>query len=148
VASDGVLVAIGDSFNGNALYVREGVLTFVHNVAAMTVSHVRAEEPLPAGPHAVEYRFTYDGGGPGKGGTGRLLIDGREVGNGRVERTAFFVGRGLTIGADPGTPVTDDYAGGDEYPYTGKIERVDIVAHTDANEPSRRQVYEAEATIQ
>jgi arylsulfatase A-like enzyme len=146
--SDGVLVAIGTSFNGEAFYVREGRLTFAHNVVGVETTHIRSEEPLQPGRHIVEYHFDYDGGGTGQGGVGRLLIDGRQAGTGRVSRTAFFGGRSLTIGANPGTPVTDDYARGGEYPYTGQITSVSITAQPDVAEPSLEQVLDAEAAVQ
>ncbi len=146
--SDGVLVAIGTSFNGEALYVREGRVAFAHNVVGVDLTHVRAAELLPPGQHAVEYRFEYDGGGHGRGGTGHLFIDGREVGNGQISRTAFFSYGRLTIGANPGTPVTDDYARGGEYPYTGRVRSVRIDTAQDAVAPPANEVFNAEATVQ
>ena len=146
--SDGVLVALGNSFNGEAFYVRDGRLTFAHNVVGAEITHIRSPEPLPPGRHTVEYHFAYDGGAPGRGGTGRLLVDGRQVATGRVSRTALFGGGGLTIGANPGTPVTSDYARGGEYPYTGQINSVAITAQPDVAGPSRQQVLDAEAAVQ
>lgn len=122
--SDGVLVSLGNSFNGLSFYVREGVVTFAHNLCSLVVTHVRATQPLSAGEHLLEYLFTYDGGGIGRGGTGQVLIDGQVVGEGRVERTALFGSGRLTVGANPGTPVTSDYVRGGEYPYTGRIGEV------------------------
>jgi arylsulfatase len=146
-ASDGALVAIGSSFNGYACYVREGYLTFAHNMCGLETTHIRAGGPLPAGDHTVAYHFDYDGGGLARGGTGRLFIDGAPAGAGRVARTAVFAGGRLTIGANPGTPVTADYARGGEYPYTGRIRSVTVTALPDGAEPSPRQFLEAEMVI-
>lgn len=134
--SDGVLVAMGNSFNGYSFYVREGYPVFVHNMATVSLTHIRSQTLLTKGPHVVEYRFRYDGGGPGQGGDGQILIDGEVVGSGRVERTAVFAGGRLTVGANPATPVTPDYARDGEYPYTGRIESITIVGGDDAAEPS------------
>jgi hypothetical protein len=46
-----------------------------------------------------------------------------------------FAGGRLTIGANPGTAVTSDYARDGEYPYSGQIESITIVAGDDASEP-------------
>ncbi len=56
--------------------------------------------------------FAYDGGGIGKGGTVTLLVDGEEVGEGRVERThrfLFSMDETADIGSDAGAPVSEDY---------------------------------------
>ena len=56
--------------------------------------------------------FTYDGGGIGKGATITLYVDGKKVGEGRVERTTalfFSMDETLEIGCDVGEPVSADY---------------------------------------
>jgi arylsulfatase len=142
--SDGVLVSLGNSFNGLSFYVREGVVTFAHNLCSLVVTHVRATQPLSAGEHLLEYLFTYDGGGIGRGGTGQVLIDGQAVGEGRVERTALFGSGRLTVGANPGTPVTSDYVRGGEYPYTGRIGEVTLETEAASSWPTNAQRLEAE----
>lgn len=142
--SDGVLVSLGNSFNGLSFYVREGVVTFAHNLCSVVTTHVRATESLAAGEHLLEYLFAYDGGGIGRGGTGRILVDGRIVGEGRVERTALFGSGRLTAGANPGTPVTSDYARGDEYRYTGRIGEVTLETEAAGGRPTNAQRLAAE----
>ncbi len=142
--SDGVLVSLGNSFNGLSFYVREGVVTFAHNLCSVVTTHVRATESLAAGAHLLEYLFAYDGGGIGRGGTGRILVDGRIVGEGRVERTALFGSGRLTVGANPGTPVTSDYARGDEYRYTGRIGEVTLETEAAGGRPTDAQRLAAE----
>lgn len=136
-ASDGVILAIGTARMGYSLYVRQGIPTFVHNMASLELTHIRSTQRLTAGKHELEYRFHYDGGGVAQGGDGELLIDGEVVGQARVPRTAMFSGGRLTVGANPGTFVTDDYlATSGEYPYTGTIESVTLDAGGDREEPS------------
>ena len=48
---------------------------------------VEASETLPEGKHQVRMEFKYDGGGLGKGGMATLYVDGKQVGQGRVEHT-------------------------------------------------------------
>ena len=53
-----------------------------------------------------------DGGGPGKGGTGRLLVDDRQVAEARIDRTMGFrisLDETFDIGSDAGEPVSEDY---------------------------------------
>ncbi|WP_235736927.1 arylsulfatase [Nocardioides alcanivorans] len=142
--SDGVLVAVGNGFNGTSLYVREGIVSLAMNLCGTETTHVRAEQPLTAGEHVVVYRFDSDGTGLGSAGTARLFVDGDEVASGRFERTALFGQGRLSIGAQPGLPITDDHARGGEYAYTGKIGEVLLATGADVVEPSAQQKLERE----
>ena len=63
-------MAQGGRFGGWTLYVKDGVLKYVHNYVGIEEYPVVATEPLPAGPVTVQYKFTYEGGDEtGKGGT-------------------------------------------------------------------------------
>jgi arylsulfatase len=58
--------------------------------------------------------FDYDGGGPAKGGTVSLYVDGEAVGEGRVEATVpliYSADETTDIGRDGASPVSDDYTG-------------------------------------
>jgi hypothetical protein len=68
---------------------------------------------LTPGAHQVRMEFAYDGGGLGKGGTATLYVDGKAVGEGRVERTHAVpvrVGAAMTRGTSPG--LSDLFADG------------------------------------
>ncbi len=126
--ANGVIYAQGGRFGGHSLYCVDGYVTFCINVAASVYSYVRAEKPLTPGPHTIEFRFSYDGGGFGKGGTGSLYLDGVEAGTGRIERTLFFTFPGhdtLNIGRDPRTSVSDEYPQ-HENAFSGEIDWVRI----------------------
>jgi arylsulfatase len=72
--------------------------------------------------------FDYDGGGPGKGGTVSLYLDGDPVGQGRVEATVPFVfsaDETTDVGRDTASPVSDDYAGEDSI-FTGTVNWIQI----------------------
>lgn len=110
--AEGVLIAQGGSFGGWVLYFLDGLLSYVHNFVGLELFTVRASEPVGAGTHTVEMRFAYDGGGAGKGGTVTLWCDGRQIGEGRVDRTVpalFSFDEGLDIGLDSLDPVVEDY---------------------------------------
>ena len=128
--ANGVIVAQGGRFAGWSLYVRNNRLTYCHNYLGINWYFVRAADPLPAGKVTVEYKFTYDGGDPGSGGTGTLYVSGKKVGEGRIEKTVPYqisVEETLDVGCDSATPVTDEYPmGQDKNHFTGTIGLVTI----------------------
>ena len=86
-----------------------------------------AAQALPPGKATVRFEFSYDGGGVGKGGKGTLIVNGKPVATGRIERTqccAFSADEGADVGADESTAVTDAYKV--PFKFTGKIVRVTI----------------------
>ena len=105
--------------------------------SACAGSRSTAPSPIPAGEHQVRAEFAYDGGGLAKGGTVTLYVDGSQVGEGRVDGTEplIFSGDETTdVGADTGTPVSDDYPAG-ENGFTGTVHRVAISIGADAEDP-------------
>lgn len=128
----GVIVAQGGSMAGWSLYAHEGRLKYHYNYMAVRQDAVTAASPLPAGTHQVRMEFTYDGGGLGKGATVTLFVDGKQVGDGRIERTIkfnFALDETLEVGCDLGEPVSPDYgARGNEFNGTVKWVQIDIDA--------------------
>jgi hypothetical protein len=125
-ASSGVILAQGGTHAGWSLYVKDGKPKFAYNYLG-NVATVSSAERLPAGRVTVTYDFAYDGGKPGAGGTGTIFIDGKKAASGRIERTIPFLFGTETadVGMDLYTPVTSDYAKGDNK-FTGKINKVTI----------------------
>jgi arylsulfatase len=110
--AEGVLINQGGQTGGWSLYVRDGRPAYVYSFCGIEFSRVEAAEPLGAGEHQVRMEFAYDGGGLGKGGDVTLYVDGAEAGSGRVDRThytLFTFDETTDVGADTGSPVTDDY---------------------------------------
>ncbi len=122
--ADGVLVAHGNRFGGYALYLRNGKLNFCYDWADLRRFTVAAAEPVPTGHHTLGLDFKYDGGF-GAGGTATLSVDGKPVGQGRVDRTLgnkFALDASFNVGAATGSPVTDDYQVPDRF--TGGLDQV------------------------
>ena len=89
---------------------------------------VRAE-PLPQGECTIVFDFAYDGGGPGKGGTGTLSVNGETVAEGRIDKTVpvyFSTDDTFDVGEDWGTPMSDAYE--PPFAFTGKIKKVTVQA--------------------
>ena len=85
-----------------------------------------AGQAVPPGKATIRFEFAYDGGGPGKGGTGTLFVNGKKVATGRIDQTqccAFSADEGADVGADEGTPVADYQV---PFTFTGKIDTVTV----------------------
>ena len=110
--AEGVIVAQGGSINGWSLYAKGGKLKYCYNFFGIDVTFVESAQAIPAGHHQVRMEFKYDGGGLAKGGAITLYIDGKSVGQGRVERTvpmAYSADETCDVGKESGSPVSPDY---------------------------------------
>jgi arylsulfatase len=124
----GVIVAQGGNMGGWSFYAHEGKLKYCYNHVGIVQYRVSATSALPAGTHQARMEFAYDGGGIGKGGAITLFVDGKVVGEGRVERThrfLFSMDETLDIGCDAGEPVSEDY-GPKDNAFNGKVQWVQI----------------------
>ena len=65
----------------------KGKPTFHYNWLGLERYTITSSEPLPKGKCTIRFDFAYDGGGMGKGGTGTLSVNGKKVGEGRIEKT-------------------------------------------------------------
>ncbi len=107
-----MIIAQGGAFGGWALYAKDGKPAYCYNLFGLQRFKVYGDDAIPAGEHQVRMEFTYDGGGLGKGGDVALFVDGKQVGEGRVEGTvpmAFSADETTDVGSDTATPVSDDY---------------------------------------
>jgi arylsulfatase len=132
----GVIIAQGANFGGWALYAHEGKLKYIYNFLGLDMYEVEATENLPAGDHQVRMEFAYDGGGLGKGGTATLYVDGKQVGQGRVEHThasIFSADSTALVGNKFGAPIGPDLEI-EGNPFNGTIKGVQIdLDQTDAD---------------
>jgi arylsulfatase A-like enzyme len=128
--AEGVIVAEGDFLGGFSLYVMHGKPRFTYSFLGLKIDTVDGTERLPVGP--VTLRFEFKADKPGEkatGGVGRLLIDGREVGTGRIEHTVpgqFTSYAGLDIGRDNGLPVVPELLYAFERPFPTQTEIVTV----------------------
>jgi arylsulfatase len=124
--ANGVILAQAGRFGGWSLYLQEGKPVYTYNYLGLERFSVRSEEALPAGKATLRFEFAYEGGGLGKGGMGTLLVNGKKVGEGKIDRTQpniFSADETADVGVDEATPVTEDYKEGDNQ-FTGKIKKV------------------------
>ena len=126
--AQGMIVTLGGLFDGWALYLDKGKPDFHYNFANAAHYNIESADALAPGEHTLVFDFKYDGGGIGKGGTGTLIVDGKQVAQGRIEHTVavrFTMSvETLDIGRDTGTPVNLSYDV--PFTFTGAIESVTI----------------------
>jgi arylsulfatase len=136
----GVIVAQGGNIGGWTLYAKQGKLKYCYNLIGVKHFFTESTSNIPAGSHQVRMEFTYAGGGLGKGGTVALFVDGKQVGEGKVEATApmvFSADDGLDVGSDTGAPVSPDYGPRDNE-FNGSIRGVQLAIGADADNPEHR----------
>ena len=110
--NDGMLVTQGGRFGGWGLMVIDGKPIYIYNVANLERYEVAGPDKLSPGKHTIRYEFDYDGGGVGKGGTGTLFVDGKQVASNKIDRTMGYrisLDETFDIGADAGEPVSEKY---------------------------------------
>jgi len=126
--ANGVILAQGGRFGGWSLYLKDGTPTYTYNFLGLQRFNIAASQPIASGKTVIRFEFAYDGGGIGKGGLGTLSVNGQKVAEGRIEHThccVFSLDDTADVGADGGTPVTEDYKE-DDGKFTGTIDRVTI----------------------
>jgi len=136
--AEGMLITQGGRFGGYGFYLLKSKPVFLWDL--VDLKRVRWEGPaLAPGKHVVEFDFKYAGmgagtmafgsyAGLGRGGTGVLKVDGKEVSTQTMEHTLPFIlawDESLDIGSDTGTPVNDaDYQV--PFKFTGKIDKITL----------------------
>lgn len=127
--AEGVILAQGGRFGGWSLYLKDGKPTFTYNWLGLKRYTIAASNKLTGGNHHIRYEFDYDGGGYGKGGTCRLMVNGDKVAEGRVDSTHGFVfspDEGADVAQDGETPVVENYGISAPYKFTGQIGKVTV----------------------
>ncbi|MES1213185.1 MAG: sulfatase-like hydrolase/transferase, partial [Singulisphaera sp.] len=128
--AEGVLVANGSFLGGFALYVEEGKLKHTYNFYGLRADTLTSADALPTGKVTARFEFTADE--PGKRATGgktALYVNDKQVASGKLDHTVAFrfsLYEGMDIGRDNGLPVTSSYAKRNGFPFTGKIDQVEI----------------------
>jgi len=137
--ADGMLITQGGRFAGYGFYILKGKPVFNWNLFGLKRVRWEVPEALSPGKHILEFDFKYDGlgfatlafnnlSGIGRGATGVLKVDGKEVASQKMERTIPVLlqwDESLDVGSDTGTPVDDnDYQ--IPFTFTGKIDKITL----------------------
>jgi arylsulfatase A-like enzyme len=132
--AEGMIVTHGGRFGGYGLFLSKGKLglgsgkvVFLYNL--LDLKRTRWEGPeLAAGKHTIAFDFKSEGDGLGKGGTGVLYVDGKQVDRKSMDNTTpvtFPEDESFDIGQDTRTGVAlieDRYEA--PFKFTGKIDKL------------------------
>ena len=126
--NEGMIVTEGGRFGGYGLYLLKGKPVFLYNFLDLERFRWEGKDALAPGKHSIVFDFTYDGPGFGKGGTGILKVDGKEVATNKIPHTIPFiiaVEETFDVGVDTRTGVEDkDYQV--PFRFTGKLDKLTI----------------------
>ena len=149
--ADGILVTQGGRFGGWGLLVLDGKPMFAYAFSNQdgdkypnqkkSKTRISGDEKLTPGKHTISFDFTYDGGGIGKGGLGKLTVDGNKVAEGRFEKTIpfrFSLDESFDVGQDTGSPVIDEYDAKMPFKFSGTLKKVEVKLGADQLSPQKR----------
>jgi arylsulfatase A-like enzyme len=132
--AEGMIVTEGGRFGGYGLFlskgvagIRRGKVVFLYNLLNLKRTIWEGPE-LEPGKHTIVFDFKSDGPGLGKGGTGVLSVDGKEVARKSMEHTTpvtFPEDETFDIGQDTRTGVALlEYRYDVPFKFTGKINKL------------------------
>jgi arylsulfatase A-like enzyme len=132
--AEGVIVTDGGRFGGYSLFLSKGEfgldsgrVVFMYNL--LDLKRTIWEGPyLEPGKHTIVFDYKIDGPGLGKGGTGVLSVDGKEVATNTMKNGTpilFPEDETFDIGQDTRTGVAlAEYRYDSPFPFTGTIDRL------------------------
>jgi len=132
--AEGMIVTEGGRFGGYGLFLSKGDLgigrgkvVFLYNLLDLKRTMWEGPE-LGAGKHTIVFDFKCDGPGLGKGGTGVLSVDGKEVAKKSMENTipvTFPEDEIFDVGLDTRSGVAMvEYRYDPPFKFTGKIDKL------------------------
>lgn len=132
--ADGMIVTEGGRFGGYGLFlskgdfgVGRGKVVFLYNLLDLKRTTWEGPE-LEAGKHRIVFDFKSDGPGLGKGGTGVLSVDGKEVARNSIEHgipVTFPEDETFDVGLDTRTGVAlVEHRYDPPFRFTGKIDKL------------------------
>ena len=131
--AEGMIVTLGGRFGGYGLYLLKGRPFFDYNLLDLrryrweggVGGHDWLGDGLKSGRHTIVFDFKYDGPGAGKGGTGVLTVDDKELARKTIPHTIPFlmaIDESFDVGSDTRTGVNEDYKL--PFRFTGTINRL------------------------
>jgi arylsulfatase len=136
---EGMVLTSGGRFAGYGFYLLKGKPVFLWNMVDLERIKWEGADALTPGRHTIEFDFKYDGAGAGtlifnnftgvgRGGTGTLKVDGKDVATKRMEKTLPMIlqwDESFDIGSDTLTGVNDaDYK--PPFSLTAKLNKLTI----------------------
>ncbi len=145
--AEGMIVTEGGRFGGYGLFLSKGVAglrrgkpVFLYNLLNLKRT-VWSGPELSAGKHTIVFDFKPDGPGLGKGGTGVLSVDGKEVDRKSIEHgtpVTFPEDETFDVGQDTRTGVAMlEYRYDPPFKFTGKINKLTFKLGPELKDPAQ-----------
>jgi arylsulfatase len=145
VAALGLLASVATDL----FHIGRGRPVFVYNLLDLERFRWEGLSTLGQGKHTIVFNFKYDGPGPGKGGTGVLTVDGKEVARKSMPHTIPMImpfDETFDVGLDTRTPV--DFTYDVPFRFTGNIDRLTYnVGPSQLSAGDQKKVDEAVAKV-
>ena len=126
----GVILTQGGKFGGWALYMSNGKPAYTYNYFGLQRYTIEAPTAITNSSADIKLIFEYDGGGNGKGGLAKLFVDGKQVAEGRIEKTqpaVFSADETADVGKDDATQVADKvFKDVKDSEFTGYVNKVTV----------------------
>ena len=126
----GIILCQGGKFGGWALYMNNGIPSYTYNYFGLQSYTVTSPNKINSTSAEIKLVFDYDGNGTGKGGLATIFVDGKEVANGRIDKTqpaVFSADETADVGLDDATQVADKvFKDLDDSKFTGFVKNVTI----------------------
>ena len=128
--AEGVLFALGGISSGFTVYMDKGFLKAEYNAMTLNRYKVASESAIPTGKVKIEVETRYDNHERMGPATLTLTVNGKQVGQGRIERSVpagHTASETFDVGVDLGSPVALDYFDRAPFRFNGKIEKIHII---------------------
>ena len=128
-SANGVLYALGGAGGGLTCYFEEGYLCYEYNLFILQRTKIRAAEAIPGGAATIEIETAYEEVRPGGPLNISMKVNGNDVASGQVPISApllFSANDCLDIGICLGGRVSLDYYDRAPFPFSGKIDLVNV----------------------
>jgi len=127
--AEGVLFALGGISSGFTVYMDKGFLKAEYNAMTLDRFKIASQSTIPTGKVKIEVETKYDTEERMAPATVTLKVNGKQVGQGRIERSvpaAHTASETFDVGVDLGSPVALDYYDRAPFKFNGKIIKIDI----------------------
>jgi len=127
--AEGILFAVGGIASGFTVYMDKGFLKAEYNAMTLNRYKISSASPIPTGKVKIEVETKYDTKERMAPATVTLVVNGKQVGQGRIERSVpagHCASETFDVGVDLGSPVSLDYFDRAPFRFNGKIEKIDI----------------------
>ena len=126
--AEGVLYALGGISSGFTVYMDKGILKAEYNAMTLNRYKIASASAIPTGKVKIEVETKYDNKERLAPATITLKVNGKQVGQGRIEQSvpgAHGV-ETFDVGMDLGSPVSLDYFDRSPFKFNGKINSIHI----------------------